>query len=193
VRTGQEVDVLKNGLRGWVVVLCAVALMGAGAVLVGPATAVTGISWQHVWRHQIEPRADHRYYTKAKADHRYAFKPRVLRGDFELQGAADVGDELYAEGISWGWNFHHAPRVHVIAPFAKKLPRGCFGNVNHPNARRGNLCVFERFTSTNADRLEVCDSFNECPSADPWGATLGAFVTGAGLFGIDGTWAVRRL
>ena len=62
----------------------------------------------------------------------------------------------------------------------------------HPNARPGYLCVFERFSSTNAGHLSVCDSFNECPSADPWGATVGALVTDPGLFGIDGTWAVRR-
>lgn len=182
---------MKNSLRGVTMVLCALTLMGAGAVLVGPASAVVGISWQHVWQHRLQPRADHRYYTKTRADHRFAPKPRVLRGDFVLQGAADVGDELYAEGISWGWNLRRAPRVHVIEPFAKKLPRGCYGNVNHPNARRGDLCVFERFSSANADKLSVCDSHNECPAADPWGATLGAFVTGTGLFGIDGTWAVR--
>lgn len=146
---------MRNGLRGWLVVVSAFALMGAGALLVGPASAVVGIDWKHVWQHRLEPRADHRYYTKARADHRFAFKPRVLRGDFVLQGAADVGDELYAEGISWGWNLRHAPRVHVIAPFQKRLPHGCFGNVNHPDARRGNLCVFERFSSTNAAHLSV--------------------------------------
>ena len=82
--------------------------------------------------------------------------------------------------------------MHVVAPF-HKAERGCYGNVNHPNARPGHLGVFERFTSVDADHLSVCDSFNECPSADPFGATLGAFVTKPGLFGIDGTWAVRPL
>ncbi len=177
-------------VKGWTALLCSVALLGAGAVLVRPAAATVGIDWGRVWRNRLEPRADTRYYTRARADHRFAPKPRVLRGDFALQGAADNGDELYAEDISWGWDLGRAPRVHVVTPF-HRAPRGCFGNVNHPNARSGNLCVFERFASVNASRLSVCDSFNECPSADPFGATLGAFVTKVGLFGIDGTWAVR--
>ncbi len=178
--------------KGWTALICAVALMGAGAVLVRPAAAAVATDWGSVWRHHLEPRADARYYTKARADHRFAPRPRVLRGDFVLQGAADNGDEIYAEGISWGWDLGRAPHVHVIAPF-HKAKRGCYGNVNHPNAKPGNLCLFERFTSVNADHLSVCDSFNECPSADPFGATLGAFVTKPGLFGIDGTWAVRPL
>jgi hypothetical protein len=161
---------------------------------------MVGIDWQRVWTHRIRPRADHRYYTKPQADHRYytkpqanhrfAPKPRVLRGDFVLQGAAATGDEIYADGISWGWDLGRAPRVHVVKPFTK-AGRGCFGNVRHPNARRGNLCIFERVTSTNAGKLHVCDASNECQAADPWGASLGAFATDVGLFDIDGTWAVR--
>jgi len=176
--------------KGWTALLCAVALLGAGAVLVRPAAAAVGTDWGSVWRHRLEPRADARFYTKARADHRFAPKPRVLRGDFVLQGAAETGDELYAEGIAWGWDLGARPRVQVVPPFHRPK-RGCYGNVNHPNARAGHLCVFERFTSVNAGRLSVCDSFNECPSADPFGATLGAFVRKPGLFGIDGTWAVR--
>lgn len=177
-------------LRGWTALVCAVGLLAVGAVLVSPASATMGLDWRSIWRHRIEPRADHRYYTKGRADHRFAARPRVLRGDFVLEGAADNGDEIYSQGISWGWNAGRIRHVRVVKPFHHGTGR-CYGTVAHPNARAGTLCVFERVTSTNASRLQVCDASNDCPGADPWGATLGAFANDVGLFDIDGSWAVR--
>ena len=52
--------------RGWVAVLCSLALLGTGAVMVPPAaSALSGINWSKAWKHEIQPRADKRYYTKA--------------------------------------------------------------------------------------------------------------------------------
>lgn len=176
--------------KGWTALVCAVALMGAGAVLVRPAAAAVGIDWGSVWRHRLEPRAEFRFYTKARADHRFAPKPRVLRGEFNLEGNVATGDEILSSDISWGWDIGRAPRVHVIKPFAKAR-HGCFGTVNHPNARRGNLCIFERFKDTHNGPLRVCNSFNDCPAADPFGTTLILFAKTSGIVDIDGTWAVR--
>ena len=167
-----------------------VALLGA--VLATPAGAAVGIDWSRVWRHHIEPRAYHRYYTQARADHRFAPKPRVLRGDFVLEGNAATGDEILSGEISWGWDIGKAPRVHVV-PLWTKPPRGCFGSVTRPNARPGNLCIFTRYASTNSDPLGVCNSSNDCPGADPWGAGLVSFAHDTGLIGVDGTYAVRPL
>jgi hypothetical protein len=181
---------MKRWTKACAAVGCAVALLGSGAVLVRPAAAAVGIDWGSVWRHRLQPRADHRYYTRARADHRFAPKPRVLRGEFNLEGNAATGDEILSGDISWGWNIGRAPRVHVI-PLGGKRPHGCFGSVGHPNARRGNLCIFTRYESTNSDPLAVCSADNECPGADPWGAGLVSFAHGPGLIGVDGSYAVR--
>ncbi len=178
--------------KGWTALLCAVAMLGAGAVLVRPAAAAVATDWGRVWRQHLEPRADARYYTKARADHRFAPKPRVLRGDFVLEGEAETGDEILSGDISWGWDLGRAPRVHVI-PLWTKPPKGCFGSVGRPNARPGNLCIFTRYASTNSDKLAVCNSLNDCPGADPWGAGLVSFAHSTGLIGVDGTYAVRPL
>jgi hypothetical protein len=172
--------------------LVAGALVVLGVLLATPAGAAVGIDWSSVWRHHIEPRADARYVTRHQADHRFAPKPRVLRGDFVLEGEAATGDEILSGDISWGWDIGRAPRVHVI-PLDGKLPRGCFGSLGRPNARPGNLCIFTRYASTNSDKLAVCDTLNDCPGADPWGAGLISFAHAPGLIGVDGSYAVRPL
>src|SRR5262249_49738486 len=72
--------------RAWNAVLCSVILVGAGAVLVTPvANAVAGINWSSVWTHQLQPRADKRYFTKAQATKKFAPNPKVIRGAYFSQ------------------------------------------------------------------------------------------------------------
>lgn len=182
---------LKSIGRGWVAVACSVILVGAGAVLVTPAAnAVAAINWGSVWKNQLQPRADQRYFTKAQATRRFAPMPRVIRGAYIAQTtAAGINNRLAAD-ISFGWSVGSAPTVHVI-PRGGVLPTGCSGTVSRPNAAPGNLCVFEN-QHFNAGSPQVCDIASQCKGkASPMGAYVIAFSTAAGDAEVSGTWAVR--
>ncbi len=80
--------------KAWAVGLFAGALIGGGIALVTPAgAAVQGaaaaIDWKQVWKQEIKPRADKRYYTKKKANARYytKFDANTL---FETKAAHDA-------------------------------------------------------------------------------------------------------
>ncbi len=90
-------SVTKRG-KAWGAGLLAGALIGGGIALVTPAgAAVQGaaaaIDWKQVWKSEIKPRADKRYYTKKKSNQRYYTKTQVatLLGPYvdtpELVGA----------------------------------------------------------------------------------------------------------
>ena len=181
---------LKSIARGWVVVLCSVILVGAGVVMVTPvANAVGAINWGSVWKHQLQPRADQRYFTKAQATERFAPKPRVIRGTYIAQTtAADINSRMAAD-ISFGWNIGGVPAVHVIAKDATP-PAGCRGTVTNPGAAPGNLCVFEN-KHVNAGAPVICDVLSNCPGASAVGAYVIAFSAAAGDAEVSGTWAVR--
>ncbi|MDX6358526.1 MAG: hypothetical protein QOH37_1580, partial [Nocardioidaceae bacterium] len=60
-------------VKAWIAVLCSIALVGGGAALMSsPASAQATINWKHIWKTQIKPRADKRYYTKLVANNRFA-------------------------------------------------------------------------------------------------------------------------
>jgi hypothetical protein len=61
-----------------VAVLCTLGLVGGGAALVSPASASAGVNWGHIFKKEIKPRADKRYYTKKKANARFAVKSALL-------------------------------------------------------------------------------------------------------------------
>jgi hypothetical protein len=74
-------SVTKRG-KAWAVGLFAGALIGGGIALVTPAgAAVQGaaaaIDWKQVWKSEIKPRADKRYYSKKKSNQRYYTKTEV--------------------------------------------------------------------------------------------------------------------
>jgi hypothetical protein len=179
--------------RGWVAVLCSVILVGAGAVLATPvANAVSGINWSSAWTHQIQPRADQRYYTKAQATKRFAPKPKVIRGAYISQITVAAAGESLSADISFGWSVGTAPVVHVIAP-GDTPPSGCSGTLAKPDAAPGNLCVFENkhFQATSP---EVCNVASACGHASAMGAILVSVSTTPGatkVSEISGSWAVR--
>jgi len=43
-------------------------LLGGTIAMVSPAGAALSTDWKQIWKHEIKPRADKRYYTKAKVD-----------------------------------------------------------------------------------------------------------------------------
>jgi len=181
----------KSVIRGWIAASCSVILLGAGAVLVAPVTAnaLAGINWSSVWKHQLQPKADKRYYTKATANKTFAPIPHVIRGAYLSQvTVAGAGSSLSAD-ISFGWNLGTAPTVHIIAPGAV-APPGCSGTEAAPGAKPGNLCIFERGHILATTPL-VCSATAVCGpgTASSFGALLVATSTGAGVAEISGSWA----
>lgn len=89
--------------------------------------------------------------------------------------------------ISFVHPLHHAPTVHLIGP-KQKTPMGCAGDVAHPGAKPGNLCVFARFLFHS----KFGGIFNPGGSSTyiP-GAVLFLDQKKSGHFDGAGTWAVR--
>jgi len=179
-------------IRGWMAALCAVVLVGAGAVLVTPAAqALSGVNWGSVWKHKLQPRADKRYFTKKQATKKFAAKPKVVRGTFALiDSAANPGQE-FALDISFGVTLSAAPTVHYI-PAGGPVPAGCSGTALKPSASPGNLCLFEAFGS-NYTTLHIYDPATAAGSfdvAEPYGAGLYVVSTAAGRVSAEGSWAV---
>ncbi len=74
---------VKNRGKAWAAGLFAGALIGGGIAMVTPAgAAVQGaaaaIDWKQVWKSEIKPRADKRYYTKKKSNQRYYTKTQTV-------------------------------------------------------------------------------------------------------------------
>lgn len=177
--------------RGWLAVLCSIALLGTGAVMVTPAAnALSGINWSNAWKHEIQPRADQRYLTKKAAKKKFAPKPKTLRGQFIVDGVAANIDDPFNDNISFGWDFKSPPKVHIIAP-GGAVPHACAGGrLTKPKAKPGHLCLFERYNNNTGTGLEVCDMVNNCdPTASRYGAWLIAFAAAPGRISAAGSWA----
>ena len=181
---------LKGLARGWTAVLCSIVLVGAGAVLVTPvANAVSGINWGHIWKTQIKPRADKRYYTKAQAKKKFAPYPKLIRGTYSLNGVATATSQELSDNISWGFTLKTLPTVHYIH-VGDSLPTGCSGSAATPNASPGNLCIFEvQDVNINVSGYFSDQGFYSTSSL--FGVSAYAQSAGAGNVFVYGTWALR--
>ncbi len=151
-----------------VVAALAALLVGVGASLVAPALG-SG--------------------DRATTTERAVRPPSVIRGTFDLHQV--VQGDLYplSGSLSFGWDLGKAPRVHVIAPGAKR-PAKCRGSVTHPGARPGHLCIFEK-TSLNVAKLRVCNASGRCSAtASSFGAWLETYTKLGGNAQLAGSWAV---
>jgi hypothetical protein len=183
----------KGLTRGWTAVLCSFVLIGAGAVLVTPAAnALSSINWGSVWKHQLQPRADKRYYTKSQATKKFAPAPKVIRGAFSILAAAGAASDVYSDNINFGVTLSAAPTVHYIAAGAA-VPSGCSGTVSKPNAAPGNLCVFEAHTQNvnNRNTYSTTGALPGIGQCTAFGCGVFATATAAGNMYAWGTWAVR--
>ncbi|WP_107771223.1 hypothetical protein [Nocardioides sediminis] len=215
-------------------------LVGGGLLAVTPAGAevaqLAATNWKKIWKQELQPYADKRYYkkskadktfaakadtytktdvwtrtesdaryqakgsyatagssyTKAESDARYAPYPSLIRGSYFVSGEG-TGSALASNGISFGHTFSAAPATHYIK-VGDPVPTGCSGTAAAPNAAPGNLCVFEgaTFGPVSANR-GICNSSGTCfgAPADPFGASIYAQASGAGLFQVFGSWAAR--
>lgn len=189
-----------NRTRGAVVAaLCATALVVGGAAAVLPAaSAKAGINWGQIWKTQLQPRADKRYYkkkqvyTKAQATARFAPFPKVIRGTFDVSGAATGSSQYLASSISFGVTLAAPPTIHYINA-GDPVPTGCSGTPQAPNAAPGNLCVFE-VNSVNTNARGTYDPTTHdalFASSNTMGITVYGNSAAAGQVFSFGTWALH--
>jgi hypothetical protein len=83
----------------WVAVLCSIVLVaGAAALVSSPASAKASINWGHIWKTQLQPRADKRYYTKKKA--RAKFATKSMLGNYYSKTESDARYALLGSSYS---------------------------------------------------------------------------------------------
>lgn len=192
----------------WVASICLALMLGGAVAITTPAGAMAKNSWSKIWKKELRPLADRRYFTKKKSNARFVtkgdagatylgkadadakYQPRqtVYRGTFMMggQGAAD----LMASDISFGVTLTAAPAAHYI-PEGGAVPPGCSGSASAPNADPGHLCVFEADASNAAPGRRVTDMSYVLNTATPAGAYLWGYVDGAGVGFAAGSWAMR--
>ena len=180
---------MQSESRPWKVLLAGLL---AGVLVMGtlvatqPAIAAAPLKWGNIWKKEIKPRADKRYYTKAKSNLRYVAKPTVIRGAISL-GSAPAGGYALTP-IHWGVSLDPAPTAHIIANGVLP-PLGCSGTPSAPSASPGHLCIFEQTDSGYNPRF-VCSAINNCGgTVSPFGAYYGSTTTGNSSF-MYGSWAV---
>jgi hypothetical protein len=181
-------------MRAWIAAVCSVVLMGAGAVLVAPvaANALAGINWGSAFKHEIQPRADKRYYTKKQATKIFAAHPTLIRGTFDVSGAATGVGQFLTSSISFGVTLKADPTIHYINA-GDPVPAGCSGTAQKPGAAPGNLCVFE-VLSINTVARGTYDPFTTngaFASANPLGITVFGQSAAAGQVFSWGTWVLH--
>jgi hypothetical protein len=179
-------------LRVGAVALSCAVLGGAAVTAVLPATAAdvgraAATNWSQVWRNELQPLADQRYYTKKKSDRRYARKPSTIRGVYAIDGLGEAGSFL-SDSIAFGTTLSAAPTPHYIDA-GDPVPNGCGGTAALPQADPGHLCVFETGIS-NASLGTVFHPETLLAATTRFGAAVAVTVTAPGDAYVVGTWAV---
>lgn len=157
----------KNRLSvaGGIAILSSVVLVGGAMALVSsPASAKSGINWQHVWRTEIKPRADKRYYTKTKANAIFA-RTSALANYYSKTEA----DARYAFKSDLGNYYTKAQSDAKYAPF--------------PAVIRGTYSILDVATAvgqTFGDNISFGVTLSAAPTAHyiPAGGTVPAGCSG---------------
>lgn len=177
--------------RPWKAILAALVagvLLGGTLAVTQPAIAAAPLKWAKVWKQEIKPRADKRYYTKKRTEKRYERKHKVLRGTYAITEHAAITDASdYSDAISFGRALASAPTAHYI-PFEEALPTGCTGTPANPGALPGHLCFFEQ-TAVNVLEVIVLDIQDNAGQASTMGAILRATALADGPMYVYGSWA----
>lgn len=202
----------------WVVSVCLALMLGGVVATTTPAGALAKENWSKIWKKQIMPKADRRYYTKRQSNGRFVtsgdadakyysrtesdgrflaktdadaqYQPRqaVYRGNF-MMGSQGAGTLMSAD-ISFGVTLTAPPTAHYIQEGAA-VPAGCSGTATAPNADPGHLCVFEADSGNAAPGRRVTNLAYTVNTATPVGGYLWGYVQGAGVGFAAGSWAMR--
>ena len=99
----------RSSLRRSFVALLVGVLIGGGLMAITPAGAqvnqAVSSKWKQIWKKQIRPQADKRYYTKKQGDTKYATKAEVSsgyqpKGNYEIAGSGYAKSETYSKAES---------------------------------------------------------------------------------------------
>ena len=86
----------RRSVRKVLVAVLVGVLVGGGLMAVTPAGAevssALATNWKKIWKKEIRPRADKRYYTKKQSDGKYQPK-----GDYALNGSSYTKAETYSK------------------------------------------------------------------------------------------------
>lgn len=175
----------------WSVVSVALILglcLGGLATVVSPAQAAKAFNWSRIWKREIKPRADVRYYPRAQANRTFMPRAELLRGTFAAS-SSDVGSgggPLLA-AVDFIAALPSEPVTHLI-PAGAAPPAGCTGDWAHPGAEDGHLCVFIAF-DLNVGNAGVARP-DGLAGATTTGAVVFANPAEAGASILSGSWAV---
>jgi hypothetical protein len=115
---------------------------------------------------------------------------KTLRGTFAVRGTAAAPGEESIGPISFGFSLASAPTTHYIN-FGVAPPAECPGTAAAPQAKPGNLCVYEAgapVNSTTRGEFDAVGGLNDGAAA--FGAAVFTDATATGAYRIRGTWAV---
>ena len=89
---------LKRSRSTAIAALLSAALIGGGVAAVAPAVAQDGAqyvatNWKKIWKKQLRPLADQRYYTKVQSDTKYSTKTETgaALGNYYTKAQSDAG------------------------------------------------------------------------------------------------------
>ena len=92
----------RRSVRQLLVALLLGVLVGGGLMAVTPAGAevsnAVATNWKKIWKKNLKPLADKRYYTKAQSDTKYSTKAETAAGDAASQAAANAATDAKLGG-----------------------------------------------------------------------------------------------
>jgi hypothetical protein len=202
-------------------VLCSIALVGGGAALMSsPASAQATINWKHIWKTQIKPRADKRYYTKIVADGRYAragssYTKAESDGKYAAAGSSYSKAESDAKYLAKPTVLRGTWTVWESTPAGSEgadsisfgqtlasaptvhyiakgalVPTGCSGSPAAPGAAPGNLCVFEQFNNGAGGGQVLDPTTQNLGQSAPFGAAVVFTSPTQAAIFVYGSWAL---
>ena len=113
--------------RQLVVAVLVGVLVGGGLLAVTPAGAevsqVAATNWKKIWKKNLKPLADKRYYTKAQSDTKYQPK-----GSYETAGSGYAKAESDAKYAAAGSGYTKAEIDAKLAPFVNSVAASAGGD-----------------------------------------------------------------
>ncbi len=92
----------RRSVRQLLVAVLLGVLVGGGLMAVTPAGAevsnAVATNWKKIWKKNLKPLADKRYYTKAQSDTKYSTKAETAAGDAASQAAANAATDAKLGG-----------------------------------------------------------------------------------------------
>ncbi|RYB92634.1 hypothetical protein EUA06_06750 [Nocardioides glacieisoli] len=117
----------RRSLRQLLVAVLLGVLVGGGLMAVTPAGAevssAVATNWKKIWKKNLKPLADKRYYTKKQSDAKYSTKAETAAGDAASQAAANTATDSKLTGY-----YKKAEIDAKLAPFVNSVAANSGGD-----------------------------------------------------------------